>query len=343
MIDSIQQSVWQLLPSRKRAGQNGWISFNAPCCVHNGESADTRGRGGIRAESGKVSYHCFNCGFKTSYQPGRHLSYKFRKFLSWVGADDLTIRKMVIDAARLKDIIAPEDLNAIQEPEQEITFDARSLPSDAKEITEWVAYYDHKGIQTPIDLCNAIEYVASRQIDFTKYKFYWTPDTSHYLNKRIIFPYYYQGKLIGYNSRTFEVEQVRPKYYNNRPPECVFNIDMQRHDSQFVIVCEGEFDAMCVGGVSVGGTEVTEQQAEIIDRLQREVIVVPDADKSSHRLVSRAIELGWAVSFPIWFDTCKDINEAMIKYGKLFVLKAIIDAKETNKLKIELRKKKLNA
>jgi hypothetical protein len=45
----------------------------------------------------------------------------------------------------------------------------------------------------------------------------------------------------------------------------------------------------------------------------------------------------------VWQETCKDINEAVVKYGKLFVVKAILDARETSKLKIELKKKKLYA
>ena len=68
---------------------------------------------------------------------------------------------------------------------------------------------------------------------------------------------------------------------------------------------------------------------------------MPDADKAGQKLVNRAIEAGWSVSFPIWMETCKDINEAVVKYGKLFVIKSILDAKETSKLKIELKKKKL--
>ena len=72
------------------------------------------------------------------------------------------------------------------------------------------------------------------------------------------------------------------------------------------------------------------------------MIVVPDYDRACMRLVDNAQEYGWSVSFPIWFGTFKDINEAVIKYGKLFVLKSIIEARETSRLKIELRKKKIH-
>jgi DNA primase len=121
----------------------------------------------------------------------------------------------------------------------------------------------------------------------------------------------------------------------------VFNLDKQHKDSKFVVVVEGPFDSMAVDGVSIQGSEISDTQAELIDRLQREVIVVPDTDSAGRKLVDRAIELGWTVSYPVWQETCKDLNEAVVKYGKLFVLKSILDARETSRLKIELKKKKL--
>ena len=87
--------------------------------------------------------------------------------------------------------------------------------------------------------------------------------------------------------------------------------------------------------------DCSETQADIIDSLGREVIVVPDADKAGANLVKKAIEYGWSVSFPVWQETCKDVNEAVVKYGKLFVLKSILDSRESSRLKIELKRKKL--
>ena len=68
---------------------------------------------------------------------------------------------------------------------------------------------------------------------------------------------------------------------------------------------------------------------------------MPDTDSAGKKLVDRAIEAGWTVSFPVWQETCKDLNEATVKYGKLFVLKSILQAKETSRLRIELKKKRL--
>jgi hypothetical protein len=59
------------------------------------------------------------------------------------------------------------------------------------------------------------------------------------------------------------------------------------------------------------------------------------------KLVDRAMELGWAVSMPAWPDHIKDVNDAVKKYGRLATLIHIFQARETSRIKIELRKKQL--
>jgi DNA primase len=98
---------------------------------------------------------------------------------------------------------------------------------------------------------------------------------------------------------------------------------------------------MAIDGVAILSNECNEVQADIIDTLNREVILVPDADRAGSRLITNAIDYGWTVSFPVWLETCKDVNEAVVKYGALFVLRTILDARETGRLKIELKRKKL--
>jgi DNA primase len=118
-------------------------------------------------------------------------------------------------------------------------------------------------------------------------------------------------------------------------------MDQQQSDSKFVIVVEGPFDAMSIDGVAVLSNDCSEQQADIIDTLNREIILVPDRDRAGTRLIDRALEYGWTVSFPVWHETCKDVNEAVVRYGRLFVLKSILAARETGHLKIELKRRKL--
>ena len=61
-MNLIQNTILTSLPAVRKKTPSGWISFNAPCCVHNGETADKKKRGGIMTSAdGTVSYHCFNC------------------------------------------------------------------------------------------------------------------------------------------------------------------------------------------------------------------------------------------------------------------------------------------
>ena len=341
MLNIISDFIKGILPTKKKTTPSGWTSFNGVCCPHNGESADTRGRGGLTANAdGSVSYHCFNCGFKASYQPGRHLTFKFRKLLGWLGANDGDVKRLVIEAIRIKDLVAPEQVKL--EPEEKIEFKVRELPKDAVSFQQMITFHlldDFNNV--PPLLNSAVDYIKQRKVDTTKYDFLWTDSTEHKLDRRVIIPMIWEGRTIGYTARTF-VDEVKPKYYSHYEPNFVFNTNNQQRDWKFVIVCEGPFDAMSIDGVAVLGNEIAEQQADIIDALGREVIVVADADKSGAKLVDAAIKYGWSVSFPVWQEDidCKDISDAVVKYGKLFVLKTIIDSKESSKLKIELLRKR---
>lgn len=340
MLNIISDFVKTILPAKRKTTPSGWTSFNAPCCIHNGESADTRGRGGLTANAdGSVSYHCFNCNFKASYQPGRHLTFKFRKLLTWFGASDNDVRRLVIEAIRIRELVNPEEVKA---EEEKIEFKVRELPEGAVSFQQMLTHHILDDFRNVPGLLNsAVDYIKERKIDIDKYDFYWTDSTEHSLHQRVIIPMIWEGKIIGYTSRAF-TDGVKPKYYSHYEPNLVFNLNNQQRDWKFVIVCEGPFDAMSVDGVAVMSNDCSEVQADIIDSLGREVIVVADRDKAGAQLINKAMEYGWSVSFPVWQETCKDINEAVVKYGKLFVLKSIIDAKETSKLKIELMKKKLH-
>jgi len=341
MLNIVSDFIKGILPAKKKTTPSGWTSFNGVCCPHNGESADTRGRGGLTANpDGSVSYHCFNCNFKASYQPGRHLTFKFRKLLKWLGADDTDIKRLVIEAIRVRELVAPEEVKAEAE-EEKIDFKARELPESAVSFRAMMSHHLLDDFQNVPGLLNsAVNYTNLRKMDYDRYDFLWTDSTEHSLHQRVIIPFIWQGRTIGYTARAV-TDGVKPKYYSSYEPNFVFNTNNQQPDSKFVIVCEGPFDAMSIDGVAVLNNECNETQADIIESLGREVIVVADKDRAGARMINNAIEYGWSVSFPVWLETCKDINEAVVKYGKLFVLKTILDSKQTSKLKIELMKKKL--
>ena len=354
MLNTIQDAVKLLLPAKRKSNSSsGWTSFNAVCCEHNGESRDTRGRGGIITNSnGSVSYSCFNCNFKANYTPGRHLNYKFRKLLSWLGADENSIKRLVIDAIRVKELVAPED--QATKPEEEIVFRPRPLPTGSKSFNEWRTFLHlaDDSYQLPESLIKSVDYVGSRGGELIKrYDFYCTDDAEHNMHRRVIIPCYWRGELIGSTARTVE-DGIKPKYYADYEPNYVFNMDRQSPEGKFVIVTEGPFDAMAIDGVAVLSNECSEVQADVIDSLGREVIVVPDFDQqvnnrgktvwAGERLIEQAIEYGWSVSFPVWHELVKDTSDAVKSYGRLFTLKAILEGKQSSRLKIELMRKRIH-
>jgi hypothetical protein len=330
-MNSIQSSITTALPSKRKQTPRGWISFDAPCCVHNGEGADKRKRGGMMFNGdGTVSYHCFNCGFTASFIPGRNLSYKMKKLLGWFGMPNSEITKVALEALRIKEeTIVDGNTPHIQLP----VFEKRELPIGARtfeELHDWKAL-EPSGLDN--EFIRAVEYVVyDRGLDVEDYDWMWTPEGSY--KSRLIVPFYYQGDIVGYTAR--KLGDGSPKYITDSQPGYVFNLDTQGWDRKFVIVVEGPFDAIAVSGVAVLRNEVNDQQAMLINALQREVVVVPDRDPSGQQLVEDAVKYGWTVSFPDWPDAeIKDVSDAVKKYGKIYTMQKIVNSKATG-LKIQL-------
>ena len=320
-MNSIQQTIIDALPGKQKRTTNGWISFNAVCCHHNGESMDKRSRGGVITNGDAVSYHCFNCNFKTGWQPGRHISFKMRKLLTWLNVDENTRQMLNIEALRIKDTVV---VDSVEEEKFEIKFKPRPLPDNTVELAEAPQHIQ--------------DYVAQRGLDSARLLYSDTKPAGMW--KRFIIPCTYKNKLIGYTARTTD-ENSKPKYHNSYDTGYVYGMDDQLPNAKFVIVTEGILDAMSIGGVGILSNNASETQAEIIDTLAREVILVPDRDSAGQRLIDDALEYGWSVSFPEWERDVKDINDAVVRYGKLFTLKSIVDAKQTMSLKINLMRKRL--
>lgn len=317
---SIVDTIYTYLPAKRKQTPSGWTKFNAVCCPHNGNTPDTRQRGGIIRNADGVSYHCFNCGFKASYLPGRHLTRKMRNLLSWLGAPDDVITKLSFEALKVE--ADQKALEAITIP----TFEDRALPADAIQLTPTTVFEDW--------MFPAVEYIYSRGLTLDDYEFYVSEKD---LKDRIIIPYKYQGRTVGYTAR--KLTDGKPKYLSEQTPGYVFNLDPQTWNRKFVIAVEGPMDALSIGGVALLGADIMEKQALLINSLQKPVIVVPDRDKDGARTVEQAIALGWSVSMPDWDSDIKDANDAMLRYGRLYTILSIINSTENYELKIRLRAK----
>lgn len=326
------ETVLTYLPAKRKTTPSGWTSFNAPCCIHNGETRDQKQRGGVIQEGNGISYHCFNCGFKASWQPGRPFSHKMRKLLQWLGSPDDVVNKVALDVMREN-----EGVEVKQRLAELPTFNTVPLPETTRRLQEWADYCAMEPGGVDKHLMKVFEYMKQRNLFLDDTDYYWTPELGY--RDRLIIPFFYEGRIVGWTGRSV-LPDKKPKYLTEVQPGFVYGLDEQRYNKVFCIVVEGQIDAIHIEGCALGGSEISDQQAMLLGRLQKDIIVVPDRDKAGSKLVERAIELGYSVSMPDWKQGINDVGDAVNEYGRLYALHSIAASAEESPLKIRLRAKK---
>ena len=311
--------VVSFLPAKRKQTSSGWLSINAPCCTHRGESADRRMRGGMKvATDGGWSWHCFNCGYTASFVLGRTLTFKARKLLQWLNVPTEEIERMNLESLKQKNILGIlNDRQQVAEKLSGIEFEERDLPADTQPLND-----------------QSTDYLKNRCIP-TDYPFLYKTMP----RPGVVIPFTHNNQVVGHTTRF--LDDRTPRYIQDIPHGYVFGTDLQKSTWQYVIVVEGVFDALSINGLAVLHAEINDAQVRLIRSLGREVIVVPDQDEAGMKLVDRAVELGWAVSMPEWPAGCKDVNDAVIQLGRVGCLLTILQAKETSRIKIEMKRKKL--
>jgi hypothetical protein len=325
-MNLIQGNIQAVLPNKRKRTLGGWVSFNAPCCIQRGEGADTKQRGGVLFENDGFVYHCFNCGFKAGWTPGKPLSKNSKLLMQYLGLPDDEINRCVLEALREKDQIRPA--------EKLLVFDLKDeqLPAGSMLITDLVNsdFVDN-------DFANTVAYIYNRGFTLDDFDWYWSDEPGY--KERVIIPFYQDNVLVGWTAR--KTSNGIPKYLTKTQAGYVFNIDHQTQERKFVIVVEGQFDAIAVDGVAIMHNDPSDVQCARINRLEKEVILVPDRDAAGAKMLEAAKLHNWNVSLPPWGDDIKDVADAVAKYGKVYVLQSILHYRAKGNVRIELLKKKL--
>lgn len=318
--------IVSVIPGKKRTTATGWISFNAVCCHHRGHRPDRKGRAGIRKEGNNWTYHCFNCNFKAIFVLGRTINGNTKKLLQWCGIDESQINKWSLESLQKKDIL--ELVMQASKPHRKITFAETDLPQ-AELLDE--NNPNHKIY---------VDYIRKKRgLNPSDYPYMVTPYADGRNAKSIIIPYTFKNKIVGYSYRY--LDDAFPKYLKVQQNGYVFGYDFQKPNWQYCIVVEGLFDALAINGCALTHNTISDEQAELLYKLNRTIIVVPDYDKTGLDIIDRALDLGFQVSMPDWEPDVKDTNDAVKKYGKVATLLSIIQNATSSKIKIELMRKKI--
>ena len=318
LVEKVHRLLLDNLPVRTSKTPSGWITMDCPMC------SDKRKRGGLITTGARISYNCFNCGFTTGWAPNPALGKKFKDLATTLGVSTSDIHKVQIELLKYNDILEQGEVSDYIYNLQK--FNTEKLPETAVAVEDLP------------DTHNVKQYAIQRGLLGLYPLLYF--DESLY-KQRLVVPFTYNNELVGWTARHVNPPNKQtPKYLHKIQPGYVFNIDRFADSKrEIVIVTEGVFDAIQLDGVSIQGNSVTPEQAHLIEKLGKRVILCPDRDSAGKELIEQALELGWEVGFPPWNKDVKDADEAVVKYGRLATVASIIKHATDNKLKAQVKAK----
>ena len=319
---TLEQVVRQYvqLPSMPTSG--GWFPILCKVCNDHGRKGK---RAGFKFDNGGVAYHCFNCGpdMNTKYDPDTSLRIprKIKTILTnygipeteWQAVEFVNLGK---HPTNVDGITIKPHVN-IEPPEIKLPEEFYLL-SDAKEGDKWAEV--------------ARWYLTEeRGVDPTSYPYMLVKKSDDmFMRKwlgRLVIPMYKDGKLIFFQGRDLTNNKIK-KYESPAvaKDKILFGFDqLFTHTESPLYVVEGYFDADAVDGVAILGNEITDAQIQHLNRSPRRKVYIPDKSGDGQQTAEQALDLGWSISTPDIGSSCKDMSDAVNKYGKMYVMKTLAD------------------
>lgn len=334
---TLQELIRTFIQLPSSPNSRGWYPVLCKVCNDHGRKGP---RAAFLLEDDAVGYHCFNCDARASFHPHEHntISKNFESILL-----DFSVPEDEINRVRFALLGNKQKADEAQ---------AKVVSREPKQLSLPTHFYRAALLHSSTDgflthsqkqwITVATLYLEERGIDIDSYPFMLSTGVPTDLDQhpkdvhkmllkeaqkwtgRIIMPIYKDGKLIFYTGRDMTDNKV--KKYESPSVEkhnVIFGFDKLFEDTtKPLYIVEGIFDAMMIDGTAVLGNKLTDNQIYWFNRSNREKVYIPDRFGKGQLGAEQAIKEGWSVSFPE-MGGCKDINEAVLKYGKLYVLSTI--------------------
>ena len=148
--------------------------------------------------------------------------------------------------------------------------------------------------------------------------------------KRIIIPIFKNDTPIFYIGRDLTGKNIK-KYLSPSfaKEKVVYGYsELLRQTDEPLYIVEGWFDAFAIDGVALLGNEISKAQITWINRSHRKKVYIPDRFGDGQMAAEQALDLGWSIATPginTWTKDIKDMNDAVKKYGKMFVMKSLAE------------------
>lgn len=309
-----KRSIWEMILSRVNFADNGkgWYSGKCQLC------GDYKVRAGFKLTDGVITYNCWNCATATKYvEYSQEMSNKFKEVLRAYGFSNAEISAAVASAFFNKEPVEEMSLAALTGKSDKIITETPEikLPFGCKRIVEGI-----DGAEP------FIQYLKKRKINYHRYPFFFTND-AEYLRDRLIIPFYRQNKLIYWQGRRIDGEKKKRYVNANTVADAVmFNMDALTAHSDFpLFVTEGALDAVCFGGLGLmHGGAANANKTHFLKQTKRKLIFVIDKNDVGAKTAYYALENGWDITFAP--DGSSDINDSVIKYGKMWTAMELVKA-----------------
>ncbi len=314
-IEDLVRSYLYLTP-----GNLGWQVIFCEVC---GDGSRKKGpRGGWLFQDDTAWYSCFNCGCSASFDPNREYPFsgRMREVLDSFGIPESEYKAIAY--------IAQAQGNKTTKPKKVITpVKPIEIPSHFYKLAD--AGLDDKLAET------SRAFLRARNVTPDSYEFYLSTcecggdprerAIAKSFKNRLIIPAFKNGQMIYYQARSLNPE-VKDKYLSPEIPRrniIYFYDRLYENLTAPLFVVEGFFDAYHVNGVAVMQNKLTTDQIDLLEKSPRQKIIIPDRKGDSNMLAEQAVDLGWGLSIPE-IGQCQDVDEAVIKYGRLYVVASVI-------------------
>ena len=322
-IVPLEQVIKQYINLPSHASGTGWFPVLCKVCNDSGRKGP---RAGFKFDGGKVAYHCFNCGHATVYDPETHqgMPQKMAQVLNDFGVPEDQWKQVLILGLQNRDKGVKSTAQSGEAPAfQSVEPMPVPLPKHFYPLAE----------AGPNDTWAEIarDYLEhDRGVDPNSYPFMLAhkmgdKDLDRWF-QRLIIPIYKDNQLIFYTGRDLTRKKQRkylsPSYSREKVIYGFSELFRQTEEPLYIV--EGWFDAHVINGVAILGNEISSAQQTWLNKSYRKKVYIPDRLGDGWVAAEEALKLGWSVSTPK-IGNCKDINEAVLKYGKIYVMKSIAE------------------
>lgn len=315
--DSLETIIRRYVSLPSVQSGTGWYPVLCKVCSDHGKKGP---RGGFKFDGSSVAYHCFNCGPPgATFDPDKHrkMPDKMQQVLDAFGVPSDEWKRVIFDT------LSREPSSG--EKEQQ----AKSIVPDVIEPPSTFYYLKDAGTSDKWAQI-ATFYLESRGIDPSDYPFMLAHPTDFHpwkkWIKRVIIPIYKDGNLVFYQGRDLTGKALK-KYESPSVSreKVIFGFDqLFAHTEAPLFVAEGWFDGFVVNGAALLGNKISDPQIQWFNRSRRRKVYIPDRFGNGKQVAERVLNLGWEISTPDIGD-CKDLNEAYVRYGKLYLMSSIVE------------------